>query len=139
MSDADNSKNLESMKPITVQTVQTAQPVLTSVAERDQAQATQIEAAVNSLLENTKTFPVRYQPSPALLSTATGRIALSIARAKFESNWDVKVISARLADENAPSTYWIIRPKKTVEPWKVRKDEDDDELDLKDLMSPLKF
>jgi hypothetical protein len=49
------------------------------------------------------------------------------------------VISARLADNSAGSVYWIINPKKQLEPWRIRKDEDDDDVKLEDLMSPLKF
>jgi hypothetical protein len=52
----------------------------------------------------------------------------------------VKVISAKLTEETTRSVFWIINPKKALEPVKVRKPSIfDDDFDLDDLMSPLKF
>jgi hypothetical protein len=121
--------------PMRKDEVQTAQ-----VEKRPTNQLTQIEETITGLLQNAATFPVRYQPPAELLNSTSGRTTLSIARAKFEKDWDVKVISAKLTEEATRSVFWIINPKKALEPVKVRKPSIfDDDFDLDDLMAPLKF
>jgi hypothetical protein len=134
MSEADKPASTASSQSLAPVTVQTAQ------VEQRPNNLSQIEATITGLLQNASTFPVRYQPPAELLNSTSGRTTLSIARAKFEKNWDVKVISAKLTEEATRSVFWIINPKKTLEPVKVRKPSIfDDDFDLDDLMSPLKF
>jgi hypothetical protein len=134
MSDVDKPANSQSLEPVTVQTAQVQQrPTMAN-------QLSQIEETITGLLQNASTFPVKYQPPAELLNNTSGRTTLSIARAKFEKDWDVKVISAKLTEEATRSVFWIINPKKALEPVKVRKPSIfDDDFDLDDLMSPLKF
>jgi hypothetical protein len=132
MSDADKPANNQSLAPVTVQTAM--------VEQRPTNQLSQIEETITGLLQTASTFPVKYQPPVELLNSTSGRTTLSIARAKFEKDWDVKVISAKLTEETTRSVFWIINPKKALEPVKVRKPSIfDDDFDLDDLMSPLKF
>jgi hypothetical protein len=133
MSDADKPDNNQSLEPVTVETA-------AQVEQRPTNQLSQIEQTITGLLQNASTFPVKYQPPAELLNSTSGRTTLSIARAKFEKDWDVKVISAKLSEETTRSVFWIINPKKALEPVKVRKPSIfDDDFDLDDLMSPLKF
>ena len=118
------------LKPITIQT---AQP------DKSQGQVAQIQNTINSLLQGASTFPVRYQPAPELLENESGRVSLSIVRARLERDWDVKAINAKLSEDSARSLYWIISPKKALDPVKVKKDWEDDDFDLDDLLKPMKF
>lgn len=131
MSDGDKTTNNQSLAPVTFQTAQ---------VEQQPNQLSQVEATITGLLQNASTYPVRYQPPVELLNSVSGRNTLAIARAKFEKDWDVKVISAKLTEEATRSVFWIINPKKTLEPVKVRKPSIfDDDFDFDDLMNPLKF
>ncbi len=128
MSDADTSKGPEAIRPAIVQK-----------AQAGRGQITEIEETLNSLLQNAKSFPVRYQLSQELLSSSSGRLTLSVVRARFEKDWDVKEITAKLAEDMSRSAYWIIMPKKPLATVEFKKDEDDDDLSLSDIMAPLKF
>lgn len=117
--------------PVAAPQVQAAQP--------EQSQIIQLERSINDALQNSSHFPVRYEPPAELLKSVSGRMKLSIVRTNLERTWDVKEINVRLNDQAPKQLVWVINVRKALEPVKVKKDEDDDDFNFKDVFSPMKF
>ena len=129
MSDAENLP-----AAVTTRTV----PVQQQRVNDSQGQMLRVENAITAQLDVATKFPVRYTPPKEMLANSSGRMTLAIVRARLEKSWDVKQINTQLGDDTEKTFCWLISPKPVLEETQIgKREEDDDDIDLKDVLGPM--
>lgn len=125
----------ENLQPeVTTRTV----PAQQQRVNDSQGQMSRVENAIAAELNAATNFPVRYKPPKEMLTSPSGRMTLSIVRARLEKHWDVKQIDTQLAEDTEKTLCWLIKPKPVLAETHIGKsEEDDDDLDLKDVLGPM--
>jgi hypothetical protein len=97
-----------------------------------------VENAITAQLNAATNFPVRYTPPKEMLTNSSGRMTLSIVRARLEKNWDVKQIDTQLGEDTEKTFCWLISRKQVLEETQIGKRDDDlDDIDLKEVLGPM--
>ncbi len=129
MNDAENLQPV-----VTTRTVPAQQQRLNN----SQGQLLTVENAITAQLNTAKTFPVRYLPPKEMLANSSGRMTLSIVRARLEKTWDVKQVDTQLAEDTEKTLCWLIKPKQVIEETQIgKREEDEDDINLEEVLAPM--